>query len=86
LSMSKAPTMFDSIRMILVLALVFLLSLLGTNIIGAPVITALVYFVMQYRRRIKALENRLSDAGTATSAAHGSTPPEPPAPPMSTDA
>ncbi len=86
MSMSKPPTMFDSIRLILLLAVIFLLSLLGTNIIGAPIITALAYFIVQYRRRIRVLENRLSDAGT--SAAQGSTPPppEPPAPPTSTDA
>jgi hypothetical protein len=86
--MSRRSTTFDSFRLILVLALVFLVSLYGTGIIGAPVITALVYFVLIYRRRIKALEKRLSETGTAISEVPTTmpSPPEPPAPPTSTDA
>jgi hypothetical protein len=70
--------------MVLILGLVFLASLLFTDYFGAPVITALLYLVMTYRRKIKALENRLSDKGVGKSEVPA--PIESPAPPTSTDA
>lgn len=55
-------TTVELIRMFLVLAIVFFASFLFTDIIGAPIITVLVYFVWQYRRKIRSLESRLADA------------------------
>lgn len=85
--MSSRMTTAESIRMILVLALVFLLTFLFTGIIGAPIITVLLYFVLQYRRRVKILEGRLAEAtGQTTVFGSGAPKPEPTLPPSSTDA
>lgn len=80
-------TPIESIRMILVLALVFLAGFLFTGIIGGPVITVLVYFVWQYRRKVRSLEDRLAKS-TSQSSNVSEMPPKPEAqlPPSSTDA
>jgi hypothetical protein len=71
--MSKKPSTLDTVRLVLILALVFLLSWIFTSIIGAPVITILVYFVVQYRRRIKSLEKAAAPVTTSMPM----TPPQP---------
>lgn len=88
--LSDRMNLFSNIRLIIIVAIVFLVSLLFTNIIGAPVIAILAYFVLQYRRRIKDLEKRIQEVPTQTPGGPDvSAPPspaEPPATPMSTDA
>lgn len=78
--MSKSGSLFSSIRTVIILALIFLGSLIFTNIIGAPVITILSYFVMNYRSRLRALETR--QPGPQVTPAYIDSP----APPTSTDA
>lgn len=78
--MSKNGSLLGNIRTVIILALIFLGSLIFTNIIGAPVITILSYFVMSYRSRLRALETRQLGA-QATPAYIDS-----PAPQTSTDA
>jgi hypothetical protein len=79
-------TTVESIRMILLLALVFLVSLYGAGILGAPVITILAYLVLQYRRKIKSLEGRLADTGHASTVSEMPPRSESQLPPSSTDA
>jgi hypothetical protein len=71
--MSRALTTSEWIRMILILAVVFLgMYIFGYPIISAPVATVLVYFVLAYRRKIRVLEGQgtLKPLGAA-----GSVPP-----------
>ncbi len=66
--MSKALSTSELIRIILILALVFLgMYIFGYPIISAPVATALVYFVLTYRRRIRALEEEVAQKPFGTS-------------------
>lgn len=78
--MQKSRSVFASIRTILILALILLGSLLVTGIIGAPIITILSYFVISYRSKLKALEQRQSGQKDAPAYIDS------PVPPTSTDA
>lgn len=60
--MNKALSTSELIRIVLILALVFFaMYIFGYPIISAPVTTALVYFVLIYRRRIRGLEERVTE-------------------------
>jgi hypothetical protein len=78
--MKSSGNLFATVRTFLMLALIFLGSLILTGIIGAPIITILSYFVISYRSKLKALEKR-QPGSQATPAYIDS-----PAPPTSTDA
>lgn len=80
--------MVDTVRMILVLALVLLGSLILVGLIGAPIITALVYLYWQARRRIKYLEKQTEEAAKPAPEVSPPVPPASPEPlsPTSTDA
>jgi hypothetical protein len=82
--------MLGTIRMVLLLAIVFFLVLFfNVTIITAPLITILLYFVLRNRQRIKELETRLATVRTSTAEAPKATSSasaEHPESPTSTDA
>jgi membrane protein implicated in regulation of membrane protease activity len=80
--------MVDTVRMILVLALVLLGSFLIAGIFGAPIITALVYLYWQSRRRVKYLEKQNAESAKSVPESASPVPPSTPDPlsPASTDA
>jgi len=86
--MSNGPSWVATVRLILIVVSVFLVSLLFTNVVGAPIIALCVYFIVVYRRRIKDLETRLENTVQTSPEAPKDVPPPPETPPtpMSTDA
>jgi heme/copper-type cytochrome/quinol oxidase subunit 2 len=55
------PSRIETVRTLLILAIVFLVSVLFTGLIIGPVITVLFYFFWHYYRRTKYLEKKLAD-------------------------
>ena len=85
--MSKSPTLFDNIRNVLVIVLVFFVAILFSGFILGPIITLLFFLFQYYYRKSKALEKQLATM-TSGKAATGMDAPPPSAvpPPPSTDA
>jgi predicted PurR-regulated permease PerM len=85
--MSKSTTMLDSIRFILLIALVFFVAAVFSGLILGPIITALFYLFYRYYKRSKMLEKRLADlASGKTEGQEDAPPPSAIPPPPSTDA
>ena len=58
--MSRSPTLFDNIRNVLVIVLVFFVAMLFSGFILGPIITLLFFLFQYYYRKSKDLEKRLA--------------------------
>ena len=85
--MSRSPTLFDNIRNVLLIVLVFFVAILFSGFILGPIITLLFFLFQYYYRKSKALEKQLANT-TGGKAAMETDAPTPSAipPPPSTDA
>jgi predicted PurR-regulated permease PerM len=85
--MNRPPSMFDNIRSVLILVLVFFVAVLFSGFILGPIITVLFYLFQRYYKRSKQLEKRLADLTSQNADAQMNVPPPSSIPPPpSTDA
>jgi predicted PurR-regulated permease PerM len=85
--MSRPTTMFDNIRSVLILVLVFFVAVLFSGFILGPIITVLFYLFQRYYKRSKQLEKRLADLTSERADTQMNIPPPSAIPtPPSTDA
>jgi predicted PurR-regulated permease PerM len=85
--MNRPRPMFDNIRSVLILVLVFFVAILFSGFILGPIITVLFYLFQRYYKRSKQLEKRLADlTSQRADAPMNSPPPSSIPPPPSTDA
>ena len=83
--MSRSPSLFDNIRNVLVIVLVFFVAILFSGFILGPIITLLFFLFQYYYRKSKDLERRLANATSGRTEAEAVAPSVVP-PPPSTDA
>jgi len=85
--MSKPPTLFDNLRNVLVIVLVFFVAILFSGFILGPIITLLFFLFQYYYRKSKDLEKRLANLTSGKPETEmGSQSPSAVPPPPSTDA